>query len=109
MMYYKNIAEGYEDRHNYQIMAKVGIEDERIKSTINHQIIWIFALPILVAMIHVTVAFKYIFNLLGVLSITNIGVFATSYIGVIITVIAIYALMYWITSRIYYLIVHRYF
>ncbi|MCI2774250.1 FtsX-like permease family protein [Staphylococcus petrasii] len=109
MMYYKNIAEGYEDRRNYQIMAKVGIEDERIKSTINHQIIWIFALPILVAMIHVTVAFKYIFNLLGVLSITNIGVFATSYIGVIITVIAIYALMYWITSRIYYLIVHRYF
>lgn len=109
MMYYKNIAEGYEDRRNYQIMAKVGIEDERIKSTINHQIIWIFALPILVAMIHVTVAFKYIFTLLGALSITNIGVFATSYIGVIITVIAIYALMYWITSRIYYLIVHRYF
>ncbi|PNZ70023.1 ABC transporter permease [Staphylococcus croceilyticus] len=109
MMYYKNIAEGYEDRRNYQIMAKVGIEDERIKSTINHQIIWIFALPILVAMIHVAVAFKYIFNLLGILSITDMGVFATSYIGVIVMVIAIYALMYWITSRIYYLIVHHYF
>lgn len=109
MMYYKNIAEGYEDRRNYQIMKKVGIEDERIKSTINHQIIWIFALPILVAMVHVAVAFKYIFTLLGILSITNMGEFATSYIGVLITVIAIYALMYWVTSRIYYLIVHRQF
>ena len=53
MMYYKNVAEGYEDRKNYQIMQQVGIDNDRIKDTINKQIIWIFALPIIVATIHV--------------------------------------------------------
>ena len=43
MMYYKNVAEGYEDRKNYQIMQHVGIDNDRIKDTINKQIIWIFA------------------------------------------------------------------
>ena len=59
MMYYKNVAEGYEDRKNYQIMRKhVGIDNDRIKDTINKQIIWIFALPIIVATIHVIFASK---------------------------------------------------
>lgn len=35
MMYYKNVAEGYEDRKNYQIMQHVGIDNDRIKDTIN--------------------------------------------------------------------------
>ena len=57
MMYYKNV-EGYEDRKNYQIMRHVGIDNDRIKDTINKQIIWIFALPIIVATIHVIFASK---------------------------------------------------
>ncbi|PYA76305.1 ABC transporter permease, partial [Serratia marcescens] len=34
--------------------------------------------------------------------------FVTSYVGVIISIVAMYALMDWITSRIYYMIVNRY-
>ncbi|WP_210125287.1 FtsX-like permease family protein [Staphylococcus sp. GDY8P85P] len=108
MMYYKNVAEGYEDRKNYQIMQQVGIEKARIKATINKQIIWIFALPIIVATMHVIFASKIIFNVLGILNVNRIGVFVTSYVGVIISIVVIYALMYWITSRIYYMIVNRY-
>ncbi|MEJ7421432.1 ABC transporter permease [Staphylococcus haemolyticus] len=108
MMYYKNVAEGYEDRKNYQIMQHVGIDNDRIKDTINKQIIWIFALPIIVATIHVLFASKIIFNVLGILNVNHVGVFVTSYVGVIISVVVMYALMYWITSRIYYMIVNRY-
>lgn len=108
MMYYKNVAEGYEDRKNYQIMQQVGIDKARIKATINKQIIWIFALPIIVATMHVIFASKIIFNVLGILNVNRIGVFVTSYVGVIISIVVIYALMYWITSRIYYMIVNRY-
>ena len=106
MMYYKNVAEGYEDRKNYQIMQQVGIDNDRIKDTINKQIIWIFALPIIVATIHVIFASKIIFNVLGILNVNHVGVFVTSYVGVIISVVVIYALMYWVTSRIYYMIVN---
>ena len=108
MMYYKNVAEGYEDRQNYQIMRKVGLEEARIKSTINHQIIIVFTLPIVVALIHVLFASKIIFNLLGILEVNQIGNFVTSYIGVIIVVMIFYALMYWLTSQIYYRIINRY-
>ena len=31
MMYYKNVAEGYEDRKNYQIMQHVGIDNDKLK------------------------------------------------------------------------------
>lgn len=86
----------------------VGIDNDRIKDTINKQIIWIFALPIIVATIHVIFASKIIFNVLGILNVNHVGVFVTSYVGVIISVVVIYALMYWVTSRIYYMIVNRY-
>ena len=51
---------------------------------------------------------KIIYNVLGILNVNHVGVFVTSYVGVIISIVAMYALMYWITSRIYYMIVNRY-
>ena len=75
MMYYKNIAEGYEDRKNYRIMRQVGLEEERIKSVINDQVIIIFTLPIIVSMIHVLFASKMIYTLLGILDVNNIKLF----------------------------------
>lgn len=106
MMYYKQISEGYDDRHEYEVMKKIGLEQSLIKQIINKQIIWIFSIPVIVAMIHTLVASKIIFNLLGFVTVKDIGMFATSYLGVIVVFIAIYSLMYWITSRIYYMIVN---
>ena len=79
-----------------------------LKIPLIKQIIWIFALPIIVATIHVIFASKIIYNVLGILNVNHVGVFVTSYVGVIISIVAMYALMYWITSRIYYMIVNRY-
>lgn len=75
MMYYKNIAEGYEDRKNYRIMRQVGLEEERIKSVINDQVVIIFTLPIIVSMIHVLCASKMIYTLLGILDVNDIKLF----------------------------------
>ncbi|MEH5969419.1 hypothetical protein PO619_24795, partial [Escherichia coli] len=107
MMNYKNIAEGYEDRKNYRIMRQEGLEEERIKSVINDQVIIIFTLPIIVSMIHVLFASKLIYTLLGILDVNNIKLFLTTYIGVLVIVMIIYALMYVMTSRVYYRLIHR--
>ena len=64
-------------------MQQVGIDNDRIKDTINKQIIWIFALPIIVATIHVIFASKIIYNVLGILNVNHVGVFVTSYVGVL--------------------------
>lgn len=107
MMYYKQISEGYDDRSEYEVMRKIGLEQDLIKKIINKQIIWIFSIPVIVAIIHTLVASKIIFNLLGFITPKNSGAFATSFIGVTLAFIAIYSLMYWVTSRIYYMIINN--
>jgi len=42
IIYYKQISEGYEDRHRFQIMQKIGMSKEEVKKTIREQIILVF-------------------------------------------------------------------
>lgn len=88
-------------------MRQVGLEEERIKSVINDQVVIIFTLPIIVSMIHVLCASKMIYTLLGILDVNDIKLFLTTYIGVLVFVMIIYALMYVMTSRVYYRLIHR--
>ncbi|UEX90204.1 ABC transporter permease [Staphylococcus ratti] len=105
MLYYKQISEGYEDKRNFDIMQKVGLDYQLIKKTIHKQIMWVFVLPILVAVIHTLFASKLIYHLLGILGVRDISLFLSSYFAIIFIVVVIYGLMYWITSTIYYKIV----
>jgi len=105
ILYYKQLSEGYEDKKNYHIMKQVGLPDELIRKTINKQVFWIFALPILTAIIHTAFASKIIYQLMGLLGIRDIPLFLTSYIGVALIIMLIYGLMYWMTSRTYYEII----
>lgn len=107
MLYYKQVSEGYEDREEFRTMRQVGLDEHLIKKTINKQVIWVFLIPIIIAIIHTLAAFRIIHTLLGITGINDIGLFATSYLGVIVAFIAIYSLMYWVTSRIYYMIINH--
>ena len=105
MLYYKQISEGYEDKRNFDIMQKVGLDYQLIKQTIHQQIMWVFVLPIVVAVIHTLFAGRIIYYLLGILGVRDISLFLTSYIAVIFVVVITYGVMYWVTSTIYYKIV----
>lgn len=107
ILYYKQISEGYEDKENYQIMMKVGLPESLIKKSINKQIFWIFALPILTAIIHIAFASKIIYQLMGILGIRDVSLFLTSYLSVAVSIMLVYALMYWITSRAYFAIINE--
>ncbi len=69
--YYKQVSEGREDREKYQIMKKVGLPDELIKKTTASQVVWMFFLPLAVAVIHSIVSSKIIFQLLGMFGVRN--------------------------------------
>lgn len=107
ILYYKQISEGQEDRKNFQIMKKVGLPDHLIRKTIRTQILWIFILPVIAAIIHTLFAFNIIFQLLGLIGVRDEMLFMTSYLGVLIIILAVYGLMYLITSRIYYNIINE--
>lgn len=107
MIYFKQISEGYDDRENYNIMKKVGLDDGLIRKTIGSQIIWIFILPILVAAAHTLASSKIIFTILGMIGVRDYSIFLINYLLVIGAFIISYGLMYLVTSKIYYRIVNN--
>jgi putative ABC transport system permease protein/bacitracin transport system permease protein len=107
VIYYKQVAEGYEDRDNFQIMKKVGLPETLIRKTAKTQIIWMFLLPIAVAAIHTSVASKILYQLLGMFGIRDIPLYVSS-MGIVIGIFAIvYMMVFAVTSRIYYRIVNN--
>lgn len=107
VIYFKQISEGQQDRDNYQIMQAIGLGQQTIKKAINKQIIWLFLLPLLVALIHMTVSSTIIFNILGLINVRDWGQFITSYLLVIVFFSLVYGFIYWLTSRTYCQIVSQ--
>ncbi len=110
IIYYKQLSEGYEDQHRYEILQKVGMSRKEVKKTIRSQVLMVFFLPLIVAAIHLV--FNYnIMN--GILSLMSIGTAvhaadSTFLITTLITMAAfcvIYTLVYLATSRAYLRIV----
>lgn len=107
IIYYKQISEGYDDHDRFQIMQKVGMSRKEVKKTIHRQILTVFFLPIIVAVIHVAFAFGVICKLLSIFYLTDVGLFLLCTIGVIIAFFAIYAIVYALTARTYYRLVEE--
>lgn len=106
IIYYKQISEGYDDRERYQIMQKVGMSKKEVKRSIRSQVLSVFFLPLVVAMIHVAVAFKVMTKILGVLNLTNVSLFAVCTIITIAVFAVFYIIVYSITAKEYYRIVN---
>ena len=106
IIYYKQISEGYDDRERYQIMQKVGMSKKEVKRSIRSQVLSVFFLPLVVAVIHVAVAFKVMTKILGVLNFTNVSLFAVCTIITIAVFAVFYIIVYSITAKEYYRIVN---
>ena len=106
IIYYKQISEGYDDRERYQIMQKVGMSKKEVKRSIRSQVLSVFFLPLVVAVIHVAVAFKVMTKILGVLNLTNVSLFAVCTIITIALFAVFYIIVYSITAKEYYQIVN---
>lgn len=105
IIYYKQIAEGYDDRKRFSIMQKVGMSQEEIKGVIRSQVLMVFFLPLITAVIHLLFAFKVITQLLSIFNLTNISLFAGCTVIIIIIFAIFYSVIYALTARTYYKIV----
>lgn len=105
IIYYKQISEGYDDRERYQIMQKVGMSKKEVRQSIRSQVLLVFFLPLIMAVIHLAFAFKIITRLLSVLNLTNISLFFMYTVGTVAVFAVIYVIIYSITAREYYKII----
>lgn len=105
IIYYKQIAEGYDDRARFEIMQKVGMSRDEVKQTIKSQVLSVFFLPLVMAIIHIAFAFKVITKLLEVLNLTNVRLYAGCTAATILVFAVFYVMVYALTARTYYSIV----
>lgn len=105
IIFYKQISEGYDDKERFSIMEKVGMSNDEVKATIRSQVRTVFFLPILMAAIHVGMAFPMIKRLLSLFGLSNTALFAGCMAGTILVFALIYLLVFLKISKTYYKIV----
>ena len=105
IMYYKQLSEGYDDKRNFSIMRKVGLEKAEIRRSVRSQVLIMFYLPLVTACVHIAFAFPFIMRLLPLVGINDVGLFALCTLVSVVAFALIYAACYGLTARTYYRIV----
>lgn len=107
IIYYKQISEGYDDRERYLIMQKIGLSKEEILQSIHSQVMLVFFLPLVTAIIHSCVALPIVSKCLSLALVVNMPTFVLSVVGTCIAFSVVYVVVYKVTSRAYYKIVNE--
>ena len=102
IIYYKQIQEGFADKNKYESLRKLGIGEEKIKKTIDKQVLVFFFLPLVVAGIHVGFAFKMISKMFVMLGCVNNSIKIRSFIIGFVIFAFLYLIYYKLSSREYY-------
>lgn len=107
IIYYKQMSEGYEDKDRFEIMRKVGMSRREVKSSIRRQILMVFFLPLLMAILHIAMAFPMVRRLLMLLGMMNTNLFILCTAATILVFAVVYGVIYLITARSYYRILEK--
>ncbi len=105
IIYYKQVSEGYEDANRFGIMQKVGMSHQEVKKSIHSQVLMVFFLPLVTALLHLCFAFPMLHKILALMSMINFHLILFSVIGCVLVFGLVYLLIYLRTARTYYKIV----
>lgn len=105
IIYYKQLSEGYEDAHRFEVMQKVGMTRAEIRRSINSQLLTVFFLPLVFAGLHLAFAFPFISKMLLLFNVNNTPVLILTTVVSFVVFALLYAIVYKKTSNSYYKIV----
>ncbi|MFJ8455182.1 ABC transporter permease [Bacillus paramycoides] len=98
IIYFKQLTEASADRDRYVVLHKIGVTKQEMKKAIAKQVSFIFAIPLIIGILHSLFALKGLSNILPfeimIPLLISIGVYGVIYIG-----------YYFLTVRSYYKIV----
>ncbi|HFR3713226.1 TPA: ABC transporter permease [Streptococcus suis] len=101
VIYFKQISEGYEDRDRFVIMTKVGLDEDQTRQSIRKQLLTVFFLPILLAFVHLSFAYKMLSSILLSIGVVNAGLMLQVTAGICGGYLLLYLVVYAITTRSY--------
>ena len=102
IIYYKQVSEGYEDAKRFSIMQKVGMSHREVKRSIHSQILLVFFLPLLTAVLHLAFAFPMLQKILLVMGLADFWLIFLSTLGCVGVFALCYLAIYALTARTYY-------
>lgn len=105
IIYYKQVSEGYEDQGRFAIMQKVGMSKADIRRNVNSQVLTVFFLPLLTAVLHLCFAFPMVKKLLMLFNLQNMPLMLTVTAATVLAFGILYGLIYKLTANAYYTIV----
>lgn len=107
IIYYKQITEGFQDKKRFEILQKVGMDRKEIKQTINDQVLMVFFLPLLTAIIHTCFAYPMVKKILSAIALGSVQQYFLCALIITFCFIVIYACIYKLTAHAYIKIVEE--
>jgi len=105
IIYFKQVSEGYMDHDRFIILQKVGMGRDEVKATVRKQILMVFILPIIAAVIHTWGALHMMTSMLTMFGLDDKLLIAAS----IFITAGVFALLYFFvysaTAKTYYAMV----
>lgn len=106
ILYYKQISEGFEDQKRFAILKKVGMTKKEIRKVINAQVLFMFFIPLVVAVVHLCAAFPMLHKILILMTLNNLTLSLIVTAIVVVIFALFYAIVYKLTSNAYFSIVN---
>ncbi len=101
VIYFKQISEGFEDRSRFVIMTKVGLDEDQTRQSIRKQLLTVFFLPVLLAIVHLGFAYKMLSSILLSIGVVNAELMLQVTAGICLGYFLLYLLVYLITTGSY--------
>lgn len=101
LIYFKQISEGYDDRVQYQIMNKVGLDEVTVRNSIKRQTRFMFFMPLTISVIHTAFAFPILEKMLKMFMLSERNIVILSIVFIIVLFVLFYGLVYRMTARVY--------
>ena len=101
VIYFKQISEGYADRKRFKTMQQVGLSEKETVKSIHSQVLMVFLLPVVGAIVNLCFAIPAIRQIMIQLNFYNLPLMITVGIIVAISLLILYLILYELTTRTY--------
>ncbi|MDN3537226.1 hypothetical protein QPX96_05810 [Limosilactobacillus fermentum] len=105
VIYFKQISEGYADHERFHTMQQVGLSKQETVKSIHSQVLMVFLMPVIGAIINLGFAIPAIRQIMIQLNFYNLPLMLTVGAIVAISLLALYLILYGLTTRTYQQIV----
>lgn len=105
VIYFKQITEGYEDQYRFKTMQQVGLSEKETAKSIHSQVLMVFMLPVIGAIINLGFAIPAIRQILIQFNFYNVRLMIAIAVTITLILLCLYLLIYGLTTRMYQKIV----